>query len=287
MPGVRHFADGIRLREAAPYRISVELRENQLNIAGHMPDQTSLQTLLGQLQEHPGAVTQDLSVADGSPAGRRLLVEKLTGTDPTMAEQIALQTAAGAPDGWMALLTELADGLALFIDVRAEVSDQELRLTGTMDSTLERERLLARLRAYEQQGYQLDLDVTAADEEVLRCQQQLDQLLRTPIEFRSASAQIGDGSDALLQGLAETLTACPDARVTIAGHTDDRGRADANLLLSRRRAEAVAARLIDAGVNERRITTVGYGAAQPLADNATEAGRTKNRRIEFVVEVTR
>lgn len=81
------------------------------------------------------------------------------------------------------------------------------------------------------------------------------------------------------------MAGCPGARITIAGHTDDRGRPEVNLLLSQQRAEAVAARLIAAGVADARITAVGYGADRPVADNATAEGRAQNRRIEFVVEV--
>ena len=80
---------------------------------------------------------------------------------------------------------------------------------------------------------------------------------------------------------------CSGARIRIADHTDDRGRSEDNLLLSRKRADAVAARLIDAGVDAARITAVGHGAERPVADNATAEGRAKNRLIEFNVEVER
>jgi OOP family OmpA-OmpF porin len=69
----------------------------------------------------------------------------------------------------------------------------------------------------------------------------------------------------------------------IEGHTDNIGGAQFNLELSRKRAEAVKRWLVDkAGIGEIRLTTVGYGLTRPIADNSTEEGRAKNRRVELV-----
>ena len=67
-----------------------------------------------------------------------------------------------------------------------------------------------------------------------------------------------------------------------AGHTDDIGPADGNQRLSQRRADAVRNWLVDNGIDADRLTAVGYGEDQPIADNSTEEGRTANRRIEFI-----
>lgn len=86
-----------------------------------------------------------------------------------------------------------------------------------------------------------------------------------------------------MYALAQILRAYPDARVTLTGYTDDVGTDAQNLALARARAERLAALLERGGVRAGRITTEGRGAADFLADNATEAGRARNRRIELTI----
>ena len=73
-------------------------------------------------------------------------------------------------------------------------------------------------------------------------------------------------------------------QIRIEGHTDDGGNANADLVLSQRRAEAVRDALVGAGVDSRRITTFGMGQAQPVASNTTNEGRAKNRRVDVILE---
>ena len=72
--------------------------------------------------------------------------------------------------------------------------------------------------------------------------------------------------------------------VVIAGYTDDSGDATFNQQLSEKRAEAVKAELVANGADPDKITTVGYGQANPIADNSSREGRAKNRRVEIKVE---
>jgi OOP family OmpA-OmpF porin len=73
----------------------------------------------------------------------------------------------------------------------------------------------------------------------------------------------------------------PTLRVEISGHTDNTGSLGLNLTLSADRAAAVKAYLVGKGVAAERIETRGAGPNEPVADNATKSGRSKNRRIEF------
>ncbi len=71
--------------------------------------------------------------------------------------------------------------------------------------------------------------------------------------------------------------------VQVGGHTDASGPTAGNQVLSEGRATSAAARLRDQGVNADLVTTVGFGETQPIGDNATEAGRLANRRVEFIL----
>lgn len=91
------------------------------------------------------------------------------------------------------------------------------------------------------------------------------------------------GSETALSQIAKVLQENPKLELIIEGHTDNVGGAQFNLELSRKRAEAVKRWLVDkVGISEVRLTTVGYGLSRPIADNSTEEGRAKNRRVELV-----
>ncbi|MDT3706453.1 MAG: OmpA family protein [Thiobacillus sp.] len=79
-----------------------------------------------------------------------------------------------------------------------------------------------------------------------------------------------------------TLKQWGDVKVEVAGHTDSIGTDEYNMGLSMRRADAVRMYLIDKGIAADRLTARGYGESQPIADNATEEGRFKNRRVELI-----
>ena len=81
---------------------------------------------------------------------------------------------------------------------------------------------------------------------------------------------------------AATLKEWGDTKVEVAGHTDSIGSDSYNIKLSQRRAEAVRTYLVGKGIAADRLSAKGYGESQPIADNATDEGRFKNRRVELV-----
>lgn len=104
------------------------------------------------------------------------------------------------------------------------------------------------------------------------------------IEFETNRATLKPESDAILQAVAALLQARPDIRkLEVGGHTDSQGQHASNVDLSRRRARAVLDWLVQHGIARERLSANGFGPDRPIDDNATSAGRMRNRRVEFRV----
>ena len=101
------------------------------------------------------------------------------------------------------------------------------------------------------------------------------------VTFQVWSDELTPRSQQILDDVAEQLIAAPDVRVEIAGHTDAGGARTKNIKLSLDRAQSVRAYLTMRGVAPERMVARGYGPDQPLASNATPAGRAMNRRVEL------
>jgi OOP family OmpA-OmpF porin len=105
------------------------------------------------------------------------------------------------------------------------------------------------------------------------------------VNFEVNSDRLKPDSAAALDEAAATLnTEFPEARIEVAGHTDSSGDAAYNLDLSQRRATTVLNYLVAAGVDAQRLTAVGYGETEPVADNTLPEGRAGNRRVELRVK---
>jgi outer membrane protein OmpA-like peptidoglycan-associated protein len=100
------------------------------------------------------------------------------------------------------------------------------------------------------------------------------------VNFETGSANLTDQSHNTLDRVAAAIIGNPDVRVEVAGYTDDRGGAAANLRLSQARADAVRAYLIGKGVPAFQLTSRGFGSGNPIAPNTTAVGRSRNRRVE-------
>ncbi len=167
-------------------------------------------------------------------------------------------------------------------------AEGQIRVSGTVDAGDTRGDAFAAALAEASGGATIDLAELTVDsgaEALARSEEQLRAALEAnPILFALGSAEIDPASDEILTQAAAAINAAPDVNVEIVGHTDNLGGDAVNERLSASRADAVLARLIELGVDETRLTSRGAGAAEPVADNDTDEGRAKNRRIAFEFE---
>ena len=103
------------------------------------------------------------------------------------------------------------------------------------------------------------------------------------VQFESAKDVIKPTSFGILDQVVKVMIENPSYKLEINGHTDNKGIPEKNLLLSQKRSEAVKNYLVKKGVAADKLTAKGFGQTVPVADNATNEGRSKNRRVEFKV----
>ena len=107
--------------------------------------------------------------------------------------------------------------------------------------------------------------------------------LGSDILFDVNSASLKPTTQKVLDDFAASLNKYEDTNILVEGHADAMGPDDYNLKLSKQRADAVSGYLKSKGVKSGRVDEKGYGEAQPVADNTTEAGRAQNRRVDVAV----
>ena len=103
--------------------------------------------------------------------------------------------------------------------------------------------------------------------------------------FDVNSAKISKNSYEGLDAVADFMKRHSDVTLRVEGHTDSTGKVAYNQELSERRASSVKKYLVDKGVDGSRITTKGFGASKPIADNSTKEGRAQNRRTEMIFKM--
>jgi OmpA-OmpF porin, OOP family len=102
------------------------------------------------------------------------------------------------------------------------------------------------------------------------------------IQFDFNKATIKPVSFPILDAVRDVLSANPQIKIEVQGHTDNVGQAAYNQKLSQQRADSVRAYLVKANIDPNRLVAKGYGMAQPIVPNSTEANRALNRRVQFI-----
>lgn len=136
-------------------------------------------------------------------------------------------------------------------------------------------------RRMDRQAEELRQDLEGA--EIVRVGEGIKITFDSGLMFAINSSDLNQNTKSNLADLAETLKKYEDTDILIEGHTDSTGAEDYNQTLSEKRANSVSGYLMTLGVSGQRLTTIGYGENQPIADNESASGREKNRRVEVAI----
>jgi OmpA-OmpF porin, OOP family len=255
--GVRVVANEVEVAEQ--YAIEICTDESRVTAKGSAPSQAAVNQILARIEElfH-----------------RRTSVESL-GARPD------------APPQFSEFVDEMLGELAQ-LDVGCLTTEgRQATLAGAVHGQDAAQRIRSNLAAVEKLGFtvSLNLDVPSLSDEAAACQAEYNRRLAPGerVLFDFDSAELHNEGRQLLDEIVEIGESCPDVRVWVAGHTDSVGDREYNIRLSQERADVVVEYLVSKGVDRDRLTAVGYGYSQPVADNSTDEGRAQNRRIEFRV----
>lgn len=169
-------------------------------------------------------------------------------------------------------------------ELEEEIRDLDERLGGVSQ---ERVALVQRLEAEARIREQFTTIETMFTRDEARVSREGNSLIvrLVGLTFASGQADVDARHRPLLEKLRQAADVFPSSQIVIEGHTDSYGSDEANLALSRRRAEAVSAFLsTELGMPPFRLSAVGYGETRPIANNDTPQGRERNRRIDVLIE---
>jgi len=178
---------------------------------------------------------------------------------------------------------DLTDSRQRVGELEEEIRELDQRLGGVSQ---ERVALVQRLEAEGRIREQFTTIENMFDRDQARVSREGNRMVirLVGLTFQSGQAEVPVAARGLLEKVKGATEVFPRSQIVIEGHTDSYGSDETNLALSRRRAEAVSAYLGQLGVPALRMSAVGYGETQPIANNDTEQGRARNRRIDVIVE---
>ena len=229
--------------------------DGSVRLRGAMPDQESIDNIV--------------AAAAGVFGSANILNEMTVGDSIDSPDYLtALPATFGAIDGLRPWRVNVEEGRATLTGLG--VSESALADTESALAT-----------AYARGGLTLQADVQVDSGTVATV---LTELLKGTATFEIGSAQLSAEAGGLLDQAIAILVESGSTVLTVEGHTDDVGSDEDNLALSEARAQAVVDYLVAGGIDASRLTAVGFGESQPIADNGTADGRAQNRRIQFVVE---
>lgn len=195
------------------------------------------------------------------------------------------------PRGWRARVLAGLEALSRLKNGAARVTPETIEVTGdtgNAEASAEIAALLTDKLGSEEFlldiTYRERLDPTLGIPSPEECVAQISVIIGSrKITFEPGSATLDASAKDILDEVSDLLKICGDIPLEIQGHTDSQGREVMNEQLSQERAQAVLFALTERRVLTASYRAVGYGEAQPIADNGTADGREANRRIEFTL----
>lgn len=206
-------------------------------------------------------------------------VRALYGSD-RVVDQLSLGPVVAPPQWGQYVQKLLSPSLKQVNHGQLRIQGQAIELKGEVGNETLRQQIAGEMAQSLNPTYSVRNGLRVAARE----QSLVDQTLANRIiEFEPGSAVLRPAGQLILNDMAGALAQLQGRRVEVIGHTDALGARPANVSLSLARAEAVKAYLVARGLPAEHLSTSGMGPDQPLANNATEEGRARNRRIEFRV----
>jgi outer membrane protein OmpA-like peptidoglycan-associated protein len=243
------------------------LADDVLSVTGTLPSQSAINRVTTALADTGHQLdTEGLEIRERVPAVDEWMAAVLAITDRLNQEVDEFEIVVN-PDSGVATVSAVFDSRQVRADVRRAAEDlfQDGPLAFVSALTL------------------VDAPPPPPRQQVVELQENLDDLISGKvIEFEFNSDVLTRDGRRLLADIVPPLRQFPDVPVEIAGHADSVGSAAANMDLSRRRAQAVVDFLVERGQDPDRFVVTAYGDTRPIASNATEEGRARNRRIEFI-----
>jgi OOP family OmpA-OmpF porin len=197
---------------------------------------------------------------------------------------------ANLPEGWPGRVLAGVEALSLLKEGELRVTPEAVAVSGssTLETAPDDVEALLRAKVEGAASVEVRYDAVAAAIEARprpeACAAEIEAILAgETILFPPSSAAIADESRDVIEAIAGVLRSCPGTRFEIGGHTDSQGREEMNRQLSERRAAAVLRALMEQDLPLVELTARGYGPDAPVADNRTDEGRARNRRIEFTL----
>jgi len=240
------------------------------------------------IKKKDGKVTLSGYVADRSVHEKLVADAKGIFGDTNVFDE--LKEIEGSPEAWYDSSKLGLDKLAVVEYGHFEISDNNFNFEGYVLEISKKDSLYESLKSNLNNLYSGTFIITAPEPKVVEvavvtCQTKFKELLsQNKIHFEYNKADIKTDSYELLEQLIIVAQGCPDAKITIEGHTDSDGSQDYNKKLSSKRADAVKQYLIQKGMDATKLEAIGYGEMRPIADNETNAGKEQNRRIEFNIK---
>lgn len=223
------------------------------------------------------------------------------GADPNQTRWLIEESRLPEPEGWQEHVKDSISALQYLRQGSVSIGDGKALVKGvasSQDASDAAEAYAQRLATVYSTEMVLKNDAVAVAAPVEQapivgsnkyvekfCQTLLNDVLKQgDIQFDSGAVTLQSSAKKILKSVVQAVNRCPAHHIYINGYTDSYGDAKANKALSQARAEAVMSYLVGLGIQPARLKARGFGEKNPIANNKTEAGRAKNRRIELIVK---